>query len=197
MTCRTDCSVPPSLMPTATSEPSLGRVVPVDRRARRRRWTSPDRARTTGSCGGIDGRAPGEHELLGADRALVAEQLVAAQRGVLQHRQFHQRDQATVPIGAGRDIERRPGQLVLGGDPGGDLRVVAVLQPAVGVGDGGPVVGVDDVLTPGRRDGGRQRHLAGRRMRFGSVSRGPCWGACRGSPWNGASGPCASWSSST
>ena len=105
----------------------------------------------------IDRRAPGEHELLGARRALVAEQAVTAQHGVLHDRQLHQLDESAVPLGAGRDIEQRAGQLVLGGDPGGDLGVVAVLQPAVRVGDGDAVIGVDDVLSPGRRDGGRQR----------------------------------------
>ena len=171
------------------------RVVPVDGRrgvdARRRRIAKHHRV-----LRGIGGRPPGEHELLGARRALVAEQVVAAQRCVLQHRQLHQRDEPLVPHGASGNIEDRPRQLVLGGDPGGHVRIVTVLQPAVRVGNGGSVVGVDDVLAPGRRDRGRQRHVA-ERTGGGPISRGPCWGACRGSPWNGACGPCASWSSST
>ena len=42
------------------------------------RADAPGRASTTGARVGIDGRAPGEHELLGAGRALEAEQVVAA-----------------------------------------------------------------------------------------------------------------------
>jgi hypothetical protein len=74
---------------------------------------------------------------------------------VLHDGQLHQLDESRVPRRADGDVEQRPGQLVLGGDPGDDLGVVAVLQPAVGIGDSDAVIGVDDVLTPGRRDGGR------------------------------------------
>ena len=54
----------------------------------------------------------------------------------------------------GRDgdgVEDRAGAGVLGVGPGRDLGVVAVLQPAVGVGDLDAVEDLDDVVGPGRR----------------------------------------------
>ena len=76
------------------------RVVPVDRRRRvgagRRRIEKHD-----GLVGGIGRRPPGEHELLGARRALVAEQPVAAQRCVLQHGQLDQPTSRSCQTAAG------------------------------------------------------------------------------------------------
>jgi hypothetical protein len=140
--------------------------------------------------GGVGGRPPGEQELLGARGAFDAEQVGATHLHATDDRQLHQRDEALVPrptIGTG--IERLTGVLVLAGDPLADLRRVTVFQPAIGVGDLDAVEDVDDLLAPGRRG---QCH-----RRAGAISLAPCWGACRGWPWSGAAGPCASSSSST
>ena len=46
---------------------------------------------------GVDRRAPGQQELLGAGRALEAEQVVAADLHGHHDGQLHQRDEALVP----------------------------------------------------------------------------------------------------
>jgi hypothetical protein len=88
---------------------------------------------------------------------------------VLEDRQLHQLDEPRVPLIAGGYIEVRARQRVLGGDPSGDVGIVAVLEPALRIGDVDAVERVDDVLTPGRRDGGRDAH----RVADGSVRSAP------------------------
>ena len=76
---------------------------------------------------------------------------------------------------------------VLGGHPLLHLVGLSVLQPPVGVGDLDTVQRVDHLIPSARR----WWHDQGR------YSLNPCWVVCRGSPWNAAGEPCASWSSST
>ena len=141
-------------MPTATSDPSFDgkyqSIAVAESALDARRIEQHDGRRRR-----IAGGAADEHELLGTGRTLVAEQMLAAECGVLEDRQLHQRHESLVPLGPSGYVEHRAGQGVLGGDPGDDVGVVTVLQPAIGVGNGGVVVGVDDVLTPSRRDGSR------------------------------------------
>ena len=141
--------MPPSLVPTATSAPSARGLVPVDGVGRvdgaDGRVDEDDRRRV-----GVDGRAAGQQELLGAGRALEREQVALTDLHRHHDRQLHQRDEALVPpspIGTG--IERLTGAGVLGGHPLVDLGRVAVLQPPVGVGDVDAVEGVDDAVAPG------------------------------------------------
>ena len=104
---------------------------------------------------GVDGRAAGEQELLGAGRSLQAEEVLASHLGGEHDGELHQRDETLVPpraVGAG--VEHGPGVGVLAGDPVADVGVVTVLEPAVRVGDLDAVDDVDDLLTPG----GRRRH---------------------------------------
>ena len=160
----------PALADADSDERSVvRREVPIDRRrrvlARRCRIEQHDGRRRR-----IAGGAADEHELLGAGRTLEAEQVGAAECGVLEDRQLHQRHEALVPRGPNGNVERRPGQGVLSGDPGDDFGVVAVFQPAVGISNGGVVIGVNDVLTPSRRDGSRHGHVADRRWSRGSAA---------------------------
>ena len=108
-------------------------------------------------------------------------------RAIEHRRQRDERGQALVPpTTVGPGIERLSGVCVLGGDPLPDLGRVTGFQPTVGIGD--------------RRRRGRRRRrprAAWAEAASSPVSHAPCWGACRGWPWSGASGPCASWSSST
>ncbi len=135
-------------------------------------------------------RAPGEQELLGAGWALEAEEALATHLHGQHDRPLHQRDEALVPPApVGTGVERLTRVFVLGADPLPDLVGVAVLQPAVRVGDLDAVEDVDDVVAPRWRE---------RRHRLGAeLSLAPCWGACRGWPWTAAAGPSSSWSSST
>ena len=128
--------------------------------------------------------APGEEELLGAGRALQGEEPIAADLHAHRHGQLQQLRQVVVPALPVGDVQDVTGDEVLRVDPARHLRRGAVLQPAVRVLHLDPVEDVDDVVTTGRR----------RRQR---LSRGPCWGACRGWPWTGGAEPCASSSSST
>ena len=145
----TESSVPPSLVPTATSAPS-GEASNQSMALAASAAPAAGSSSTTGGAVGVDSRAPGQQELLGAGRALEAEQAVAADLD--GHRRpaaasARRGARATAPVGAG--IERLTGVRVLGGDPLPDLGGVAVLQPAVRVGG------------PRRRGGRRRRRRAG------------------------------------
>ena len=184
---RVERSVPPSLVPMATREPSR------------------DGANQSTALAASAASAPGSASVTGATPGSAAERRASrncsAPAGRSTVNRWSPRRVASSTTGScisatrrscqrarpGKAVDDGAGEGVLGSRPGDHLGVVTVLQPAVGIGDGGAVVVVDDVLTPGRRDGTGHRHS-------GSVSRGPCSGACRGSPWSGACGPWPSWS---
>ena len=63
------------------------------------------------------------------------------------------------PVASGQRVEMAAGDLVLRGGPGPGARVVGVLEPAVGVGDGAAVQLVDDVQALGPGVGGSGGHV--------------------------------------
>ena len=62
-------------------------------------------------------------------------------------------------LASGEGVEVGASEHVLGGRPRAGARVVGVLEPAVGVGDGVPVQVVDDVQALGPGVGGSDGHV--------------------------------------
>ena len=184
-------SLPPSLVPTATSVPLGSRGERVDGVRCIGGGRGPGRAARPATAPGVGRRAPVKQELLGAGRALEAEEAVTSDlHSPSTTGRCINWDEPLVPPASVRSgVERLTGAGVLRGDPLLHLRRLTVLEPAVRVGHLDAVKDVDDVVAPspaGATSWGRS-----------GVSLAPCWGACRGSPWSGAAGPCASSSSWT
>ena len=177
---------PPSLVPTATSEPSGD----ASNQSMAFAESAVPTAGSTSTPPRRRDRRPTsrQHELLGAGRALEAEQPVATDLRAMDDRaaaSTRRGARATGPLGPG--VERPTGVRVLRRHPFLHLGRVS-RPPASGRG-----------RAPPRRGGCRRRRRAWSAAARSSlvVSRAPCWGACRGWPWIGASGPCSSWSSWT
>ena len=144
---RTEFSVPPSLIPTATSSPSVDG----------KNQSTATAASCDSAAGSIksDRRPPGSDNdrttrrgLLLAGAAFEQEQPITADPHRLHDGQVHEFDQTGVPCTPGRHrVERCPRAGILLGDPSMDRRVVAVLQPSVRVMNLDAVQHVDDIMT--------------------------------------------------
>ena len=142
-------------------ERSVGRrLVPVDGVGGVGRCRSPGRAARPAVRVGIDGRTPGQQELLGAGRAL--ERRTGGRRGPARPsrpaRCINATRRSCHQPRSGRASSACRVCSFWAATHCVDLGGVAVLQPPVGVGDLDAVEGVDDVVAPGgRRRRGHRR----------------------------------------
>lgn len=135
----------------------------------------------------VDGGPHHDHRLVERAVALEGEDPLAGYLRGADGACFEQFQEAAVERSTLREgVEDGARTRVLGLDPGLDLGRVAVLQPAVGIGDLDAVEDVDDMLAPRRWRRWRGRIANGRRS-----------AACRGWPCSYGCGSCACWSSST
>ncbi len=148
MTVRVLCSVPPSLSPTATSEPSGdGSYQSIATAASAARCAGSSSVRAGASRSTAD-RTTNEN-WSAPSAAFEHEQPLAANDCTADRRQRGERGKALVPRAPGRPgFERLFGSFVVGGHPGRYLLGITVFEPPIRIGDGNAVQHLDIGAAP-------------------------------------------------